>query len=278
MKAAEQPFKEPRSVNKPLVPPARYAADVKNRPPLSGIDVVSGLEHFAIVTYAIPPERLRPLVHERFDLDSIKMDGKSRALVSVVPFLDRDFHFARAPWLRFCFGQTNYRAYVMDTETGKRGVWFFGTTLDSWTVAMPHYLWSLPWYRGRTRFTCQYDVAARRYTDYRAVTLSAWGPAMLELTDTGMPPAEIPGFTDLETAAIVLTHPLDGFFYRRDGALGSYSVWHDRLQPTVGHIVHAQIGLFDRLGLVPFAEQLQPHSVLIQPLTEFAIFLPPVRL
>jgi hypothetical protein len=259
--------------------PLRYDAALLTRPPLTGIDVISGLEHFAIVTYAIPPARLRPLVHQRFDLDCIRgADGEPRALVSMVPFLDRDFRFARLPWLRFRFGQTNYRAYVIDRETGGRAVWFFGTTLDSWSVAVPHYLWKLPWHRGRTRFSCEYDAEAQRYSRYRVATRSDWGPARLELADTGVAADVLAGFADPDTAAVVLTHPLDGVFYRRDGALGAYRVWHDRLQLTSGRVVRAEIGLFDRLGLVPFAEQSAPHSVLIQPRTEFTIYLPPRKL
>jgi hypothetical protein len=34
------------------------------------------------------------------------------------------------------------------------------------------------------------------------------------------------GFPDLETAMVVLTHPLTGHYRRRDGALGSDAVWH----------------------------------------------------
>ena len=66
-----------------------------------------------------------------------------------------------------------------------------------------------------------------------------------------------------------------GVFHRRDGHLGTYSIWHDKLRCTAGHVVKARIGLFDRLGIVPFAEQSKPHSVLIQHRTEFTIFLPP---
>jgi hypothetical protein len=41
--------------------------------------------------------------------------------------------------------------------------------------------------------------------------------------------------------------------------------------------LRAEIGLFDRLGIVPFAEQSRPHSVLLQHETEFTIYLPPRR-
>lgn len=249
------------------------------RDPPSGIDAVSGLEHFAIVTYAIPPERLRPHVHERFDLDCIVgSDGAPHALVSMVPFMDDGFHFHRMPYPRFRFGQTNYRAYVIDRQTGKRAVWFFGTSLDSWTVALPHYAWKLPWHRGQIVFDCQFDGSAGRYGHYRMSTASAWAPVGLELEDSGEPVKSLLGFPNLEAGEVTLTHPLDGAYYRRDGRLGSYRVWHDRLQLTTGRVLDAHIGLFDRLGLVPFAEQGKPHSVLIQHRTEFTIYLPPGQL
>jgi hypothetical protein len=248
------------------------------RPPLSPWDVVATLRHFAIVSYAVDPARLRPHVHPRYELDCfIQGPAGPQALVSMVPFEDQDFHFSGMPWARFRFGQTNYRTYVIDTQTGQRAVWFFGTTLDSWTVAIPRYLWRLPWHRGHVRFECSHDAAAGRYADYQMTTRSTWAPVDIQLTDTGRPLASLAGVSDLEAGLVTLTHPLIGVFYRRDGRLGTYSIWHDRLCCTAGTVASARIGLFDRLGLVPFAEQTRPHSVLLQRETEFTIYLPPGR-
>ena len=49
------------------------------------IDTV--LEHFALITYAVLPERVRHLIHPAFGLRTIEIDGHSWALLSVVPFL-----------------------------------------------------------------------------------------------------------------------------------------------------------------------------------------------
>jgi hypothetical protein len=76
---------------------------------------------------------------------------------------------------------------------------------------------------------------------------------------------------------LALTHPLTGYYRRRDGVLGTYAIWHDRLRPTVGRLRSARFGLFDRLGVVPYAEQARPHSVLVQRRTEFTVYLPPRR-
>jgi hypothetical protein len=253
--------------------------DCARKPATRGRDVTARLGHFALVNYAVDPARLRPLVHPRYDLDCITdAQGRTRALISMVPFQDQDFHFVGLPWARFRFGQTNYRAYVVDRETGKRLVWFFGTTLDSWSVAVPRHLWKLPWHAGRISFDCAYDAGARRYERYRMRTESAWAPAEVELEDTGVPPERLEGFDDLEKGLFALTHPLEGAFYRRDGLLGGYSVWHERLRCTLGRAVRVKIGLFETLGLVDAAEQRKPHSVLIQRETEFTIYLPPRRL
>lgn len=82
----------------------------------------------------MPSERLRPFVHPRFDLDTIALYGRTRALRSAVPFEDEDFRAAASPSPRWRFGQTNYRLYVRDRQTGEHCVWFLGTTLGSWTV------------------------------------------------------------------------------------------------------------------------------------------------
>lgn len=257
----------------------RFTDQMLARPEPGFLDVESGLQHFAILTYAIPAERLRPLVHRRFDLETIEgPDGAPRALISMVPFMDRDFHSAWLKYPQLTFGQTNYRAYVTDRHTGERVAWFFGTTLDSWLVAIPNRLWKLPWFRAHSTFDCVYDNSAGRYSRYRLTTKSDWAPVSLELEDTGVAPNELGGFDSLEAGLVTLTHPFRGAFYRRDRRLGSYKVWHAPLELTVGRVKSAKIGLFEDLGLLTAEEALQPHSVLIQPLIEFTIYLPPKRL
>ncbi len=254
----------------------RFTDEMLTRPEVSGIDVTTTLRHFAIITYEVDPERLRPHLHPRFVPDRIAGSGGSdRALVSVVPFLDVDFRFASCPWPTFSFGQTNYRAYVIDTETGERVVWFFGTCVDSWSVLVPRFRWKLPWHRGRIRFDCEYSRGDSRYRRYRMHTDSSWAPAEVELRDSGAEPGILTGFPSLESSLVVLTHPLRGYFFRRDGRLGTYQVWHDRLRLTEGSCLRARFPLLESLDLVSVPRQTETHSVLIQQETEFIILLPP---
>ena len=138
--------------------PLSFTDELLARQPTSGIDVVTTLSHFAIVTYRVAPDVLRQHIHPRFEPDLIDCGVGEAALVSVVPFVDQDFRLARFPWLKGHFGQTNYRAYVTDTETGEHAVWFFGTSLDSPTVFVPRQLWKLPWHKASIRFDCEYDA------------------------------------------------------------------------------------------------------------------------
>lgn len=244
-------------------------------PELSPLDVKTTLRHFALITYDVDAAALATHLHPKFDPFVTEIGGRRRALLSAVPFIDIDFRFVACPWPALSFGQTNYRAYVIDSETGEHAVWFFGTCVDSWTVLVPQRFWKLPWYRGRVRFDCDYDTDAARYRRYSMHTDSAWSPAEVELADTGEPVRRLDGFESMESALVILTHPLRGYYYRRDGLLGSYSVWHDKFDVTVGSCVKARFDLLEDLGLVSRTEQTRPHSVLIQHETEFTVQLPP---
>lgn len=247
--------------------------------PLGRWDVRSTLKHFAIVHHAIPPERLRPHIPERFDLATVVIEGQARALVGVVPFLDADFRFPRvAPWLQLAFPQTNHRAYIVDRATGEHAVWFFGTTLGHPIVQVPRHLWRLPWHRARYEVDCLHDQAAGRYKRFRYEASGPWAPTAIELEDTGEPWGLLPGFSDLATQTLVLTHPVAGFYRRRDGALGTYRVWHPELRPTLARPKRIHLGLFERLGLLSPEEAARPHSALIVPEVVFDVALPPKRM
>jgi hypothetical protein len=101
--------------------------------------------------------------------------------------------------------------------------------------------------------------------------------AELELEDTGQPVASLSGFDDLESALVTLTHPMHGYYHRRDGRLGAYRIWHAPLEMSTATINHARFDVLDRLELVPYDRQGEPHSVLLQHETEFTIYLPPGR-
>ncbi len=255
--------------------PRRMKDYLIDRPKPKGIDVVCGLKHFSIITYAVPAARFHGIFPERFELDTISINGQEMGLVSVVPFIDVDFTSAAFPFPRFTMGQTNYRIYIIDRSTGEKCVWFLGTTLDSWTLSVPRYLWNLPWHKGKVSFECNFNESTGLYERYKMDTLSTWAPASVELTQLEDNPSNFPGFPDTESALVYLTHPLAGFYYRRDGRLGTYRVWHNELKVRPAFLKSAKFGLLADLGIVKLSEQNSPYSVLIEPINEFTIYLPP---
>ena len=249
---------------------ARFAPIDLTRPRPRWIDVTTRLMDFAIITYAVEPEALAGHLPPGFAPDVRALAGGRRcALVSAVPFRDRDFRFGAVPWLRFSMGQTNYRAYVL--HRGRPCVWFFGTCLTRPYVYAPILWWKLPWYAAAMQFDTRWEGDLCR--SYRLRTQSRWGAAEVELEGTDRPMGCLDGFGDEEETAVILTHPLTGYYYRRDGKVGSYAIWHDRLNLHRARPLHTHFQVFEDLGLVrPGAV---PHSVLVQREAEFVIRLPP---
>lgn len=246
-----------------------------SRPSPKGIDVLCKLQHFAIITYAVDPTRFDGLFPDRFKLDTVEISGVEKALISVVPFIDVDFTSAVYPFPKFTMGQTNYRIYIIDKETNERCVWFLGTTLDSWTLAVPRILWNLPWYSGEVKFDCDFDESKKIYRKYKMTTDAIWAPATVELFQATDAEIKLEGFPDTESGLVYLTHPLAGFYHRRDGKLGTYRVWHKQLEVSSANVKSANFGLLTRLGFVTEEEQQIAHSVLVEPINEFTIYLPP---
>jgi len=245
------------------------------RPSPKGLDILCGLKNFAIITYAVPSNRFEEVFPDRFELDTIELDGQTMGLISVVPFIDVDFTSAVFPFPNFTMGQTNYRIYIIDKETKERCVWFLGTTLDSWTLAVPRLLWNLPWHSGKVSFDCRFNESSGLYEEYKMETKSSWAEASVELEQSEEDTFSFHGFPDEESALVYLTHPLAGFYYRRDGKLGTYRVWHTELKVRPATLKAANFKLLSKLGIVKESEQQNPYSVLIEPINEFTIYLPP---
>lgn len=241
------------------------------RPKTKLTDATTLLLDFAIITYAVSPQKLQELLPPSLMPDCFTLqNGQEVAFVSAVPFRDVDFHFHFAPFFKVSMGQTNYRAYVKRKD-GTRAVYFFGTTLSGFWVRIPRDWWKLPWKSAQMQFDTTW--AGQRLQHYRLSAQSEWGPAELEMTGTQQAMDKMDGFSDLDETATVLTHPLIGYYHRNDGRLGSYSVWHARLDLQKAAVQHASFPVFERLGLID--AHSQPHSALVMPQTEFIVQLPP---
>jgi hypothetical protein len=109
------------------------------------------------------------------------------------------------------------------------------------------------------------------------MTRSVWSPGELAITDSGEAPSEIAGVANVEAGLVLLTHPLRGYFFRHDHALGSYAISHSRTACSSGQLQTATYPLLQKLDLVQAGDLSGIHSVLLQPSIDFTIYLPPFK-
>jgi len=229
----------------------------------------TALDDFSIISYVVDPERLESLLPPGMEAHRFEIGGGEHALVSAVAFLDRDFRFRGFPWITLSCGQVNYRAYVR--FRGQAGVWFFGTSLDSWLVAIPRVVWAMPWHHDRVRI----DAERSRYGYARWVLTSSgdWGRASADVRDATRAADFI--WLDSPDDRPTIVDPVFGWYRRRDGGVGSYSVWHRPLDLCEAATVSARFSVFEELGLI--GPDSEPISAALQTTTTFDVHTPPQR-
>jgi hypothetical protein len=238
------------------------------RPRLS--DVSSELVDFVITTFDVDAEQLARQLPAGIEVERFTLrDGRTRALVSAVSFLNTNFFVRFAPFVKLSCEQTNYRAYVK--RGGARAVWFFGTGLASVFVNMPRHLWRLPWHRMHVERRSEWSDGTLRALHWHARAEGA--EEKLDLRGPGRPLEQFDGFGSLADTHEVLTHPLEGYLRRRDERVVTYGVWHELLVVQQVEALEARFEKFEALGLVQPGQR--PHSVLVQRATHFDVHLPP---
>jgi hypothetical protein len=253
---------------------------IKQRKELSGIDVQTRLKHFALINYAVPKERLLPFIpQDRFILPEFSIDNKKFCFMSAVPFLDIDFFFPKIfPFFKFSFFQTNFRVYVIEKKTGEHSVWFFGTTLGSKVVNFPKYFFKLPWHFAKYKTDINWNQTTNLYDTYKIYTESNFCSSEIILQDTALPVDLQKGFQNLEEQFFILTHPIKGYFYRTDNTIGTYSIWHDKINIRLAKSEKLYFSLYENLGILSKEEMNHPHSIFICPEVLFEVHLPPKKL
>lgn len=239
------------------------------RPPRRPWNAATALDDFAIITYLVDPERLAALLPPELDVITVRSKGRLRGIVSAVPFRDRHFRFIGFPFITLSCGQVNYRAYVRHGD--QVGVWFFGTSLDSWLVRVPRRLWAMPWHRGPMELEASWEgsMCAR----WSLTVTDGWGRADARLSDA-RDPADLTWLGPDDDREI-LVDPTVGWYRRLDGAIGCYSVWHRPLEPLDTTVESARFAVFENLGLV--GPDQKPVSAVVQRTVDFDVHTPPHR-
>ena len=250
----------------------------RSRPAPRWCHASTGLDDFALVTWAVDPDRVAATLPTGFVPDV----RAGVALVSAVAFVDDRFHFRGLPWPRVSCGQVNYRAYVQHQD--ESGVWFFGTSLDSALVRVPRLAWKMPWHRDRLRVDANWthsidstDSTGERCRSWRLTATGGWGAASIALYGTGEPYRPPDGFAGPDEVRELLLDPFVGWYARRDGSgVGRYSVWHEPLALEQAIVDEATSQVFTDLSLIDDGQV--PVSAGLQRHVHFDVHTPPTRL
>jgi hypothetical protein len=250
---------------------------IQNRLTRSYLDVNTKLEHFAIISYKVPVEKIEHLIPKPFKLWTFTENGKKYALVSAVPFKDKDFSFYRiSKFIKLSFFQTNFRTYISDERDGSNSAWFFGTTLGSITSIIPKRLWKMPWAYGKYKFS--FKKNKDHYFEYKMSFKSKLGDGNIEVESTRNDMKLLDGFKNIEEQVHILTHPVIGYYPISKEQLGTYEIWHPKIAMKEGKSNNLYFELFEKLGFLNKTEMNNPHSVLITSTIEFDILLPPRKI
>ena len=238
------------------------------RPAIRWCNSLTDLDDFALINWAVDPGRVQALLPSGFTVEQ----REGQAMVSMVAFLDHEFHFRAAPFVRLSCGQVNYRAYVRRGD--EVGVWFFGTTLDSRLVAVPRRLWQMPWYHGDMEIDSTWE--GDHCHSWHTTVTSRWGRADVTLRGTGAAAARPPEFVDDDDVSAVLRNPFIGWYDRANGSgAGRYTVWHEPLALEEAEVTEAHCQVYTDLGLIEDG-QLPVHAG-VQRRTTFDVHTPPTR-
>lgn len=226
------------------------------------------LEDFAIINWPVDPERLRPHLPAGFEPE----ERSGTAYVAMVAFRNHGFHFRAAPFARLSCGQADYRTFVRRGE--ERGVWFFGGSLSSPLVLVATALWKMPWHRESIDIRTSSGDDSRAHWMFRAS--GDWGTAAVDLCRTGRSFPRSLRFDGAADNADSLTDPTVGWYPRRDGAIGRYSVWHEplQLQEAVAEVTRCDV--FERLGLID--KNQSPSGAGVQRTVSFDVHTPPTKI
>jgi hypothetical protein len=135
-------------------------------------------------------------------------------------------------------------------------------------------MWGMPWHQVSATLDATWD--GDRCVAYESHSTGSWASATMRLEGSDQSVSLLDGWSTPEEAALVLTHPLVGYFaHDRGSGVGRYAVWHARLNLTAGRAIEARFSAFEERGLIQPSQE--PHSVLLQRSTDFIVLLPPTR-
>ena len=240
----------------------------------SGLDRLTtaqvDVQNFALITHAVPAERIRRLLPDRFELETFPdAEGREMGFISASSFCNRQIHWSAARYPAHDFDQSTFRTYVK--HRGRCGAYFFGTYVSTRLSFVGQI--SVAAHTRLADFDVDIDLTERGYVRYasRARVGSEELRFVLEATDA--PRAKAPFETGEEHAQFI-TYRLHGYARPPVGGVTYGPIEHRHMDPWEGRLLEGRFDLWDRLGLLPEDEWAEPFSVLVEPSVRFTLHPP----
>jgi hypothetical protein len=253
--------------------PGSDPASIRHDPRLlrAAVDV----RDFALVTYLVPAERIRPHLPAGVRLQGFRDDdGRDQGFVTASCFRNHRLRWAGGPSPGMTLYQSTYRTYV---RVGRDvGAFFFSSYVETVAGTWAQKLGLAD--TRRARFTVAITRGPRGgYPAYRAEMRADDGTAVLDVVATDEPAAVTPFGSPQEHVRFV-THRLHGYSRSLLGVPVEAQVEHPEMPAFGGRLVEGRFPSLERLRLVDRDGQARPHSVLVSPGVRFELLAPvPLR-
>lgn len=227
------------------------------------------------LNYRIPSERLRPLVPEELELETIIEDGSSFGFISAVAFTNLDIKAGVLPLLRAHSDQINYRTYVTAGEGP--AVYFFDMKIDSRVLATGTSFLGLPVSHEditiKTRPVSETEGAEKSALSPgypRFYRVESEGPEGLTVEaivgEASTRRSELP-------SEFITERPI-GYVKAPGGGMLKIAVEHEKIETVPARVTQVESRLFKSLGLLNEEEMSTPYAAFYTPEITF-ITTPP---
>lgn len=228
------------------------------------------VENFALITHAVPAERLREHVPERFEVETFTApSGDEMGFISTSTFCNRQIHWSLSRYPAHDFDQSTFRTYVKQGD--RRGAFFFGTYVSTRLSFVAQSLVAAD-----TRLA-GYDVDIVKdgsgYHRYFTHARTQTEELLFDIEATGTPEPKHPFETADEHAQFIM-YRLAGFSFSPFGGVTYGPIEHRHLDPWEGRLLSGRFDFWKRRGLLPEEEWDSAYSVLVEPAVRFTLHPP----
>lgn len=240
----------------------------------SGLDRLTtaqvDVQNFALITHAVPAQRLRRLVPDRFQLETfVDAEGREMGFISASSFCNRQIHWSAARYPAHDFDQSTFRTYVR--HKGRHGAFFFATYVGTRLSFVGQVLVAA--HTSLANFEVDIQMNDKGYQRYASQARTGTEELQFVLQATDVPKAKPPFDTGDEHAQFI-TYRLHGYAHPPVGGVTYGPIDHRHMDPWEGRLLEGRFDLWDRLGLLPQDEWLEPYSVLVEPSVRFTLHPP----